>query len=116
LSDINAVHQNNGNPQIAELCANPVIKEKTRLHIGDALMGICTGGPHGRPQWRNQQILAATDPVAMDHQCLQIINAKRVEKGERPIDRKAEHIRTAEDLGLGTCTPCLIEKTVISNQ
>ena len=110
LRDIGLVHQNNANPQIAELYANSIIKEKTRLHIADGLMGIYKDGPHGSPQWRNNQILAARDPVALDYQLLQIINAMRAQKkAGRALDTKAEHIRSAAALTLGTCTPSLID-------
>jgi uncharacterized protein (DUF362 family) len=110
LADIGLVHQNNGSPQIAELYANPIIKEKTRLHIADGLMGLYKGGPHGSPQWRNNQVLASQDPVALDYQLLQILNAMRKQKGEKPLDaKKTGHLYAAEKLGLGACTPALIE-------
>ncbi len=109
LGLIAAVHANNANPQIAELYANAVIREKTRLHIADALMGIYEGGPHGKPQWRCNQIMASADPVALDFQMLQTLNAYRAGKGKRPLDPKAQHIVSAQKLGLGTCTPALIE-------
>lgn len=117
LFDINLMHQNNASPQIAELYANALIREKTRLHICDALMSILNGGPHGSPQWKSCQILAATDPVALDFQILQILNKKRIEMNARPLDQKAAHILAAAERGLGVCKSHLIEvRTKICGQ
>ena len=116
LMDIGLVHQNHGDPQIAELCANAIIREKTRLHIADGLMGIYKNGPHGKPQWRNGQIFASQDPVALDYQLLQILDTMRAQNRQGPITPKARHIRSAEKLGLGVCMAEVRSKKITSDR
>jgi len=108
LANVRAAHKDNASPQIAELCANPIIRDKLRLCILDALMGIYTGGPIGNPQWRNYEIIASTDPVALDAHQLGIIDARRKLKGRGPAARKAKHIAAAAQLNLGTNDPSRI--------
>ena len=43
------------------------IKEKTRLIVGDSLLGIYQGGPFGNPQFAYNGLIVGTDPVAVDH-------------------------------------------------
>ena len=103
------MHPNNCNPQLAELYDNPVVKNKTKLHINDALLGIFQGGPMGSPQWTNNQVLISTDPVAIDYHTMMIIEEKRKEKGLRSILAKSKHIQSAAEMGLGTNNPQQIE-------
>lgn len=102
LVDIKRMHKNYGNPQIAELYNNPVIRDKTRLSVCDALLGCYQGGPTGRPQWVNYQLLASLDPVALDSVGLRIIEEKRLQAGLASVTPMAGYIRAAANLGLGT--------------
>jgi uncharacterized protein (DUF362 family) len=97
------------NPYIANLNAASQIKDKTKLILCDALFGIYKGGPQGAPQWINRQLLASTDPVALDHTGLTIIEHQRREQGVSLIAKKATHINTAASLGLGTADPQQID-------
>ena len=97
-------------PYIANLNAVSHIKDKTKLLLCDALFGIYQGGPLGAPQWINRQLLASTDPVALDYTGMTIINQQRRERGESLIAEKARHIHTAASLGLGTDDPQQIER------
>jgi hypothetical protein len=62
------------NQNLSDLNATPQIRNKTRLIVGDALWGIYTGGPGGRPQqWSTfpggptpNSIFVAQDPVAVE--------------------------------------------------
>ena len=99
------MHAHHADPQIAHLNAAPPIRDKTRLIVCDALLGIYNGGPSGAPQWANRQILVGDDPVAVDHHGMQIIEEKRAEQKLDPITRKAGHIHTAAEMGLGTDDP-----------
>jgi len=99
------MHANNGNPQIAQLNTNPLIKEKTKLIVCDALLGIFNGRPNGRPQWANNQLIVSTDPVATDYHGMLIIDGMRKEKELSSIVQKAKYINTAAKLGLGANNP-----------
>lgn len=74
-------------PNIADLNSLPAIKNKTRLIICDATRAICNGGPGANPQWmwNYNGILAATDPVAHDTVCWQLIEQRRKQVGVPPI-------------------------------
>lgn len=91
-------------PYLAELNAAAPIKGKTRLVIVDGLRSLYNGGPHDKPKWRWRQnsIIAGTDPVAVDALALRIINEKRQEEDMAPVTRRAKHIATAARIGLGT--------------
>ncbi len=108
------IHTNNGNPQIAELAANPILRKKTCLHVGDALLSMYDGGPFGPPQWINGQILISQDPVSIDYQSFQIIERKRKEKGLESITLWAKYIQTAAEMRIGTNHPKQMELMDIS--
>jgi hypothetical protein len=104
------MHVNRGDPQVAELYANPAISGKVRLHVCDALQAICDGGPFwGRPQLEPRSLLFATDPVALDAYILAMIDAARRDRGLERIARRARYIESAARLGLGTNDPDSID-------
>lgn len=92
-------------PYIAKINAAPQIREKTKLFLMDAAMGVSEGGPRGAPDFMPQKVLASFDPVALDYTGMTLINARRRDKGEDPVTGMAVHIRTAQSEGLGTCNP-----------
>ncbi len=67
----------------------PLLRQKATLHITDGLIGVYEGGPGGWNAswgtWRYKSLFFATDPVAMDHVGWDIIDAKRVQEGWRPV-------------------------------
>ncbi|MGQ9694958.1 MAG: DUF362 domain-containing protein [Thermodesulfobacteriota bacterium] len=85
--------------RIALINAAPDIREKTKLIVGDALLGIYQRGPDGPPQFAYHGLIIGTDPVAVDYQGRMIINEERTKRDLPPI--KAEHIEIAAQLGLG---------------
>ncbi|MCF6158958.1 MAG: DUF362 domain-containing protein [wastewater metagenome] len=94
------------NPAAAEICAHPVLKEKTRLHIVDALQACFEGGPANMKTWtiwNEERLFLGTDPVAIDRIGLEIIDKKRKENNYMPISQKAQYIATAGKIGLGAC-------------
>ncbi|MBL7190718.1 DUF362 domain-containing protein [bacterium] len=102
----NKYHPNSGNPYVADLYSLPVIKDKVRLTVIDGLKGQYEGGPPGQPQWQWNfgGLLASTDPAALDAIGLDIIEAKRAEKGFPSLSeagRFPEYLKTAELLGIG---------------
>ncbi|MCK5558077.1 MAG: DUF362 domain-containing protein [Candidatus Hydrogenedentes bacterium] len=107
-------HDNGCDPYIADLNAHPLIKDKMRLVVADALLGVYDGGPSYRPDgaWRYAGVLAATDPVAIDRVGANIVEAKRVEEGKpslKDAGREPTHIHTAARLGLGRDEPDKID-------
>ncbi len=103
------MHANRGDPQIAELYANPCISGNVRLHLCDALQAICDGGPWGEPQLEPRSLLLATDPVALDAYVLAMIDSARVVRGMERVARRARYIESAARLGLGTNDPASID-------
>jgi len=107
-------HENRCDPYIADLNAHPLIKDKNRLIICDALMGVYDGGPGYNPDaaWKYGGVMASTDAVALDRVGADIIEKKRSEAGEPPLRDEARepvHIHTAAELGLGCDDPDKIE-------
>ena len=108
-------HHNNCCPFIPDLYASPVIKNKFRLSICDALTGCYEGGPGFKPQytWKYNGLMVATDPVAHDYTGWQIIEKQRAEKGLKPLSdvgRPPKYIAVAADAEhrLGTSDPARI--------
>jgi uncharacterized protein (DUF362 family) len=103
-----SLHGNNCDPYIADLNDTDPIKEKTRLIVLDASVGIYNGGPGGGPQFHYNSLILGQDPVALDHHSSEIIDAERKKHGLQPvadIGRPAKYIQTAAKLGLGTMDP-----------
>jgi uncharacterized protein (DUF362 family) len=65
------------------------MRQKSVLHIMDGLIGVYEGGPGSWNRtwatWRHQGLFFATDPVAMDHVCWDVIDTKRAFEGWRPV-------------------------------
>lgn len=105
-------HDNHCNPAMADFSSIPVVKNKTRLVVVDALRPQYDGGPgfNGDAQWNYYSLMVGTDPVAVDYQGLQIIQKKRTEAGVEPINEKVTAwMQSARDRGVGTCDPNRIE-------
>jgi hypothetical protein len=76
-------------PNLSDLNATPHIRYKTRLIVGDALFGIYSGGPYGRPQrWATfpggptpNSIFVGFDPVATESVMTDYLIAEQVYRG-----------------------------------
>jgi uncharacterized protein (DUF362 family) len=114
------------------------LRSKTVLNVMDGLKGVWHGGPFSYvPKFRfyPKQILFGTDPVAMDHQLIEVIDAKRKAEGavsvldrsmthvsknpgEDPnlchFVREAGHIEFAGKLGLGVFDSAKIKKQTLN--
>ncbi len=102
----NKYHDNGGDPYIAELAAFPLIKDKLRLTVLDALVAQCHGGPARSPRWAWPcgALLAGTDPVALDTVAWRIIEERRQQMGLKTLtaeQREPKWIATAAGHGLG---------------
>jgi len=107
-------HDNNCDPYIADINALPVIKEKRKLTICNALRAVFENGPDAHPlwTWNFGALFLSTDPVALDAVGLRIITDKRREKGRPPLERVGRpptYIRTAKQRGLGEADSSSIE-------
>ena len=74
------------------------LRQKATLHILDGLIGVYEGGPGPWNAtwgtWRRKSLFFATDPVAMDHVCWDILDRKRAEEGWAPVERMGLLYRT----------------------
>lgn len=97
-------HPNNAtNPGIPEINAIPVIRDKQKLIIADALLGVFDGGPRWNREklWVNNEIIIGTDPVAVDTIMMRKLDEKREMEGYEPIEPNAIHLPLSEEIGLG---------------
>jgi len=93
----------NNSPEIPSLNQQirDVLTKQEKIFIVDGLFGIYNGGPGGPPQsWLTfapkntpDSLLMSRDPVAIDYQGEQIINAERIRRSMAA--KYAAHIRTA---------------------
>jgi uncharacterized Fe-S center protein len=100
-------HANLMDPQIPLLYAQDAIRSRMRLHIIDAFKVMYNGGPLGRDRRAivpYEQVMASTDPVALDRIGWQLVDKMRADHGLPSLkDSKREptYILRAQDLGLG---------------
>ncbi len=116
----NKYHLTVGDPYVADVNMLPAIRQKIRLHIGDATAVQYEGGPSFLPQWswRFNGLVVGTDPVALDYVGWQLIEQKRASEGMKSLaalNRAPNYIATAADSGhrLGTNDPKRIERLEI---
>jgi hypothetical protein len=102
------LHGNRCDPAIAELNAQPTLRDKTRLIVGAALRV----SPH---DWnvpeREDALLLAFDPVALDTVARDILVRQRqaLGMGTDSLIRGTYHLATAQTLNLGATDPHLID-------
>ena len=112
-------HDDSCDPFIAAINSIPVVKDKIRLHICNAILGLFDGGPmpHRRNVWSNNGIILSKDPVALDTIGINIIEEKRKERDLTSLFNRQnlpKHIETAGRYGLGVSDLNLINhKTVL---
>ncbi len=106
------IHQGSAcEPGISELAALPQIRDRLRLGVIDALVGVCEGGPGSADPghvFRYGGILVGRDPVTLDRRGLAIIEAWRARLGLVPLAKRTKpnpsppiHIDNAAALGVG---------------
>jgi len=81
---------------IGVLAAVEPVRSRVVLHIMDGLRGVWHAGPFSDlPQFRfyPKQMMFGTDPVAMDHKLIELIEEKRKAEGAITIfDRSMSHV------------------------
>jgi uncharacterized protein (DUF362 family) len=86
---------------IGTLAAVEPLRSRVVLHVMDGLKGVWQAGPFSNfPQFRfyPKQLMLGTDPVAMDHKLIELIEAKRKAEGANSIfDRSREQLGNNRD-------------------
>jgi uncharacterized protein (DUF362 family) len=96
------LHVGGCNPGVADLNAFPVIRNKIKLTIGDAMSSVYEGGPGFRPEhlWQPNALIVGEDRVAIDQVAWGILEKKRAEVGLKTFEaagRPPRYIATAAD-------------------
>lgn len=106
------LHAGGCNPGVADLNCIPVVREKVRFTIGDAMTSVYDGGPGFHPErlWQPNALIVGEDRVAVDHTAWQMIERKRAAVGVPTLEaagRPPRYIATAADAAhrLGTNDP-----------
>ncbi len=102
---------NFGNPYIAEIYADPMIRDKVVLTVMDALALQFAGGPFPNPNFVREAftIYTSRDPVAIDATAVRVIDEYRAANKLPLIAPVAGHIETAAAMGLGNSDPQVIQ-------
>jgi uncharacterized protein (DUF362 family) len=114
-SNPQAYHGNHCDPYLADLNALPLIRERTRLVVCDAIQAVCEGGPgFASPNylWDYKGIMLSFDPVAVDFIGWGLIDQRRKEIGLPSLadaGREPKWIATADAIGLGAARKDRIE-------
>jgi uncharacterized protein (DUF362 family) len=100
LSRPQDLHKANCNPGVADINRIPVVREKVRFTIGDAISSVYDGGPGFHPErlWYPNALIVGEDRVAVDHTAWQMIDRKRTEVGLPTLEaagRPPRYIATA---------------------
>ncbi len=108
ISNMHEYHADACDPYVADVMAIPEIRDKTRLHVIDALTAQAELGPEfeARWTWPFGGVMAGTDPVAIDRVAYDIIEHRRAQLGLKSLKRRRiepRWIETAGRHGLGTC-------------
>jgi uncharacterized protein (DUF362 family) len=92
-----------GGSYIAEVYADPIIREKVVLTILDALILQYAGGPFPDPNFslENYALFASKDPVAIDAIALRLIEEARKASKMPSIRPMTAYLGAAAELGLG---------------
>jgi uncharacterized protein (DUF362 family) len=105
-------HSGNCDPYVAEAYQHYLTQTKVPLIVLDATECCFDEGPQPRnPEslWRENAIYLATDPVALDVVCREVILAKRKAANLSDKRRQTRHIDTAAERGLGVGDRARIE-------
>ena len=105
-------HENNCNPAIADFSSIPVVKQKSRLVVVEALRPQYDGGPGLKvdAQWSYCSVITSFDPLAVDYQGMLLIQQKRAEHDLGAFKGNViAWLASAQDRGVGTCDPSRIE-------
>ncbi len=88
---------------MAEIYADPVVRNKVVLNIMDGLVAAYAGGPESHPNYAVHEatLLASKDPVAIDALALRRLEQLRAGAKLPAIGQLAAHVQIAAQMGLG---------------
>jgi len=100
-----------GDPYLAEIYADAIIKEKVVLTILDGLVLQYAGGPFANPGFLQDHftIYASRDPVAVDATAMRLIDEARKPSKLPGLTPMTSWLQSAESIGLGTQSEDKIE-------
>ncbi|HUB66970.1 MAG TPA: hypothetical protein VL981_05750 [Candidatus Methylacidiphilales bacterium] len=100
-----------GDPAIDEILDRDFMRRKVVVHILDALVVQCAGGPAFNPQFCGPlgALYVGRDPVAIDSLVLPRLERMRRAMNVPPIGNTTGYIRSANDYNLGTTDPRRIQ-------
>ena len=115
----NKMHLSGCDPYVAEVNAIPVIREKQKLIVMDALRPVVHGGPSYNAAMAvpAHTLLFATDPVAIDTVALGILEELRARRGLpslAKIDLFPHYLSTAAAMGLGVSETSRIDLVTLA--
>lgn len=92
-----------GLPDIPLIAAHAEIRDKTILHVMDALIAGYAGGPSFKPRysWAPATLYFSRDPVAIDGLCLGLLESQRAAARIPALDKRALHVVASGRAGLG---------------
>jgi len=93
-----------GDPYIAEIFFDSMIREKVVLNLLDGLFMQYAGGPFPHPNFtiEHHMLLASLDPVALDASGRKFIDDQRLLNRLPPVRDYSGYLESAEYYGLGT--------------
>lgn len=93
-----------GDPAIDEILNQSFIRRKVVVHILDALVAQCAGGPAFNPQFCQSfgALYVSRDPVAIDSLALPRLEQLRRDMNVPSVGNSSSYVRSAAVLGLGT--------------
>ncbi|MEX1117396.1 MAG: DUF362 domain-containing protein [Terrimicrobiaceae bacterium] len=99
-----------GDPYIAEIYNDEIIRKKVVLTMLDALIVQYAGGPYGNPNFTvdNGAIFASRDPVALDATLVEMVDEVRKASKLPSVKPMSAYIDSATQLGLGQSMPSRI--------
>ena len=92
-----------GDPYLAEIYADAMIRDKVVLTILDGLVLQYAGGPFPNPGFlvEYHTIFASRDPVAIDATAVRLLDENRIPSKLPPLEKMTRWLESASSLGLG---------------
>jgi len=100
-----------GDPAICEILNQDFYRRKVVVHILDAYLTQCAGGPKFNPIFCEGVgvLYVGRDPVAIDYMALGMLERMRKQMNIPPIGNAASYIKSAPSYNLGTDNPRRIQ-------
>ncbi len=100
-----------GDPDICGILNQDFFRRKVVIHILDAFLTQCAGGPKFNPIFCEGVgvLYVSRDPVAIDYLALGMLERMRKQMNVPPIGSAANYIKTAPSYNLGTDNPRRIQ-------